>query len=243
MRIPRIYQPVSLVTGQRLELDGNGVNHAVRVLRLKSGAPVILFNGEGGAFDAVLVEAERRRAVVELRTFRDEETESPLAITLVQGISRGDRMDYTIQKAVELGVARIVPVVTARTVVDLKGERREKRRERWQARAIAACEQCGRNRVPEVAPILALDEWLARPTTAVDCWMLDHRSEAGLAVDLAGAAATLLIGPEGGLTANERSLALSRGYRGLRLGPRVLRTETASVVALTIMQHRWGDLR
>ncbi|WP_303901660.1 16S rRNA (uracil(1498)-N(3))-methyltransferase [Thiohalomonas denitrificans] len=242
MRIPRIYQPIPLATGQQLELDGNGVNHAVRVLRLKPGAPLTLFNGAGGAFDAVLIKAERRRAVVEVGAFRDERTESPLAITLVQGISRGDRMDYTIQKAVELGVTLIVPVVTARTVVDLKGERREKRRERWQSQAVAACEQCGRNRVPDVEPIMSLDEWLAQPTES-DCWILDHRAETGLDVDLAGAAAMLLIGPEGGLTESERDLALSRGYRRLRLGPRVLRTETASVVALTIMQHRWGDLR
>ena len=242
MRIPRIYQPVPLAVGQQLELDENGVNHALRVLRLKSGAPLVLFNGEGGAFDATLIAANRRNAVVEVEASRDEESESPLAITLVQGISRGDRMDYTIQKAVELGATRIIPVVTARTVVDLKGDRRKKRRERWQAQVIAACEQCGRNHVPDVEPILSLNEWLTQPIGG-NCWILDHRAEAGLEADLTPAEAVLLIGPEGGLTTSERDLALSKGYRGLRLGPRVLRTETASVVALTILQSRWGDLR
>ncbi len=241
MRIPRIYQPVPLSPGQHLELDANGVNHTVRVLRLKPGAPLVLFNGEGGEFDAVLLEAERRRAVVEVTTSRKPQTESPLAITLVQGISRGDRMDYTIQKAVELGVTRIVPVVTTRTVVDLQGNRREKRRDRWQAQVIGACEQCGRDRIPVVEPILKLNDWLARPIDG-KCWILDHRAESTLEPETEITNAVLLIGPEGGLTEDERELALSKGYRGLRLGPRVLRTETASVVALTLIQNRWGDL-
>lgn len=241
MRVPRIYQPVALATGDRLALDDNGLNHAVRVLRLKPGHPLILFNGEGGEYEAVLVEADRRRATVEVGAFRAVAMESPLAITLVQGISRGERMDYTVQKAVELGVSRIVPVTTERTVVNLDGDRREKRHQRWQTQAIAACEQCGRDRIPLVEPITTLDEWLARPQRG-ECWILDHRAETGPAPSSETPEATLLIGPEGGLTEEEREAARAVGYRGIRLGPRVLRTETASVVALTLLQNRWGDL-
>jgi 16S rRNA (uracil1498-N3)-methyltransferase len=242
MRIPRIHLPLALRTGAIVALGEGAANHVLRVLRLRPGAAVVVFNGEGGEFEGVLVHADRRRVEVELRTRRERGVESPLAITLAQGISRGERMDYTIQKAVELGVHRIVPLVTERSMVSLAGERRDKRLRHWQSVAASACEQCGRNLVPEVAEVCGLDEWLNDGGEELRL-VLHHRAAGGLARFAAPqGAVTLLIGPEGGLSPAEIERAQHAGYAPVRLGPRVLRTETAAVVALAAMQSLWGDL-
>lgn len=243
MRIPRIYQSITLTSGQSVELDAQATAHLTRVLRLKPGDDLVVFNGEGGEYQATVTMVERRSASIRIGEFLDQSVESPLEVVLVQGVSRGERMDYTVQKAVELGVTRIVPVLTERTVVNLKGERQQRRREHWQAVANSACEQCGRTIVPEVIPILSLHDWLNAQNEGIK-FVLHHRGEAGLVDSMDPQhSITLLIGPEGGLASPEISAAQSAGYLPLSLGPRVLRTETAAVTALSVLQWVWGDLR
>ena len=237
MRIPRIFLPIPLAAGTLVTLDGTAANHVTRVLRLKPGAELVLFNGEGGEYPAVL----EATATARLGTWRAAECESPLAITLVQGISRAERMDYTIQKSVELGVTRIVPVFAARSVVELRGERLQRRMQHWQGVVIGACEQCGRNRVPALVAALDLSDWLHAPETQSLRLVLNHLATTALNALPRPTALTLLIGPEGGLEESELAQAERAGFIGMRLGPRVLRTETAAVAALAALQTLWGD--
>jgi len=237
MRIPRIFLPVPLAPDALVILDSSAAQHVTRVLRLKPGAELVLFNGEGGEYPAVL----EASATARLGAWRVVECESPLAITLVQGISRAERMDYTIQKAVELGVTHIVPVFAARSVVELRGERLQRRLQHWQGVAIGACEQCGRNRVPAIDTAVDLGDWLRRPVTETLRLVLNHRATGSLGALTRPTALTLLIGPEGGLDDAEIAQAERIGFIGMRLGPRVLRTETAALTALAALQTLWGD--
>lgn len=242
MRIPRLYHPAPLATDTVVALDDNAANHVARVLRLRPGAQVILFNGQGGEYPAVLERLDKQRVEVAVGGFVEREAESPLRVTLAQGVSRGERMDYTIQKAVELGIDRIVPVFAQRSVVNIQGERLDKRVRHWQGVASSACEQCGRNRVPPVSDALRLDDWLRQ-----DDGVLKLILHPDAPLDLSRVAPptgpiSLLIGPEGGFTPQELAQAQDSGYVGLRLGPRILRTETAAVVALSVLQTIWGDL-
>ncbi|MCW8827571.1 MAG: 16S rRNA (uracil(1498)-N(3))-methyltransferase [Gammaproteobacteria bacterium] len=243
--VPRIFHPERLTDGETVTLDESAARHVARVLRLNPGGQLILFDGTGGEFNAVIREIGKRRVMAELGTRQHVETESPLRITLAQGISRGDRMDFTIQKAVELGVSRIVPLSTERSVVNLKGQRLEKKLAHWQGIIISACEQCGRNTLPQLLPMQSLARWLEDDGAKGTGVLLDHRANATIAtLSLPpGVALTLLIGPEGGLSGTEQERALVAGYQGLRLGPRVLRTETAALAALAALQSRFGDLR
>ena len=245
MRVPRIYQPITLSSGQIVELDAQATVHLTKVLRLRVGDALVVFNGQGGEYKATVSTIERRTAGIELGEALDRNVESPLELVLVQGVSRGERMDYTVQKAVELGVSQIVPVNTERTVVNLKGDRQIRRQQHWQAVANGACEQSGRNVVPEVMPIMPLQQWLDKTASHQNSGLklvLHHRAETSL-TDLPGpeGPVVLLIGPEGGLAPAEISAAESAGYLPLRLGPRVLRTETAAVAALSVLQWLWGD--
>jgi 16S rRNA (uracil1498-N3)-methyltransferase len=241
MRIPRIYQTQRLAENSRITLEEGAARHVARVLRLGPGAPLRLFDGRGGEYAATIVESDKREVNVAVGNFTEVEVESTLSLTLAQGISKGERMDFTIQKAVELGVQRIVPLQTERSVVNLKGERRNKKLEHWRGVIISACEQCGRNTLPELLPMQSLSSWLEKPRQGSGL-LLDHR--AGSTIDSLSRpdAVTLLIGPEGGLSEGERQQARAAGYTGLRLGPRVLRTETAALTALAALQSRWGDL-
>ena len=241
MRIPRFYVDAPLLSGTEIDLPEGVANHCARVLRLKSGAPLILFNGLGGEYSATLSTIEKRRVCVSLGEYDEREAESPLQVSVAQAVSKGERMDYTIQKAVELGVSQIEPLVAQRTVVNLKGERAEKRRDHWQGVVIAACEQSGRNRVPDVMPLVDFKQWIAEPREGLKL-VLHHRA----AQDLRSMAqpmgpVTLLIGPEGGLTEQEITLAEQAGFVSVCLGPRVLRTETAALTTLSILQMLWGD--
>ncbi|MEN8169971.1 MAG: 16S rRNA (uracil(1498)-N(3))-methyltransferase [Pseudomonadota bacterium] len=243
MRTPRIFHPESLSANSRIALDANAARHVGRALRLTVGDELILFDGHGSEYPAHIIELGKRELWVECGEKRDHSCESPLHITLVQGVSRGERMDYTIQKAVELGVSRIAPVATERSVVNLKGDRLQKRMEHWRGVIISACEQCGRNTLPELLPLVSLDEWLCQPPEGRGL-LLDHRAKNGVfGLELGGDACTLLIGPEGGLTEKEREITVAAGYQGMRLGPRILRTETAALTALAAIQSRWGDLK
>ena len=241
MRIPRIYQEQALSNGAVVTLDDNGANHVARVLRLKVGAPLILFNGDGNEYDAVVHAIGKRTVDVVLTSARQRDVESPLHITLAQGISKGERMDHVVQKAVELGVTRIVPLLTEHCAVNLSGERLYKRLRHWQAIAISACEQCGRNRLPQIESPLELKQWLAQEQEGLRL-VLDPLAVTTMAqIAAPRGKATLLIGPEGGLSEGEIRSAQDCGYHGVRLGPRVLRTETAALAAVSVVQSLWGD--
>ena len=242
MRIPRIYTPTPLHSGATIELDDNAFSHAVRVLRLNDGAPLILFNGKGGEYAATLCDVQKKRASASLGTHSPRECESPLPIMLGQCISRGEKMDFTIQKAVELGVSEIVPLFSERCGVKLDKERSDKRTSHWQSTIISACEQSGRNRLPLLHAPLLLDQWLG--TIAASCKLvLDPCAKYSLAqMPKPEKNLALLIGPEGGLSDAEIERAIKSGFNGIRLGPRILRTETAGLVVLSSIQQLWGDL-
>lgn len=242
MRTPRIFHNQALMPASRVALDENAARHVGKVLRLGIGASLRLFDGHGGEYTATIHEIGKRDVIVSVGEHTALEVESPLKVTLAQGISKGERMDFTLQKAVELGVQRIVPLDTERSVVHLKGERREKKLEHWRGVIISACEQCGRNTLPELLPIQSLECWLETTTSQGVYLLLDHRAEGSLGNLKKCDTVTLLIGPEGGISESERSKAYAAGYTGLRLGPRVLRTETAALTALAALQSHWGDL-
>ncbi|MCG2576419.1 16S rRNA (uracil(1498)-N(3))-methyltransferase [Dechloromonas sp. XY25] len=243
MNSPRFYCREALSPGAHVELPEPVARHAVRVLRLPPGAAMVLFDGRGGQYPATIERIERDRVYAELGAWEEVECESPLAITLVQALQAGDKMDFTIQKAVELGVRDIVPVESRRSVLKLSGERAAKRVAHWQGVAASACEQCGRNQVPLVAPLEKLESWLARPTQAPLRLMLAPDAEDTLLSIPPAKEVQLLIGAEGGLDPQEMIAARQSGFRAVRMGPRVLRTETAGLAALAVLQALWGDLR
>lgn len=243
MNLPRFYCREALSPGAHVELPEPVARHAVRVLRLPPGAPMVLFDGRGGEYLAHLERIEKNRVFAELADWRDVERESRLAVTLVQALQAGDKMDFTIQKAVELGVRDIVPVDSRRSVLKLAGDRAGKRVAHWQGVAASACEQCGRNQVPLVAPLERLEQWLARPADGGLRLMLAPDAEETLADLVPATRVQLLIGAEGGLDPQEMIAARQAGFRAVRLGPRVLRTETAGLAALAALQALWGDFR
>ena len=248
MNTPRFFSPQPLSVGARVDLSESAARHAVRVLRLRENDGLTLFDGTGGEVSARIVHIARDAVVAEAMQRIDLECESPIDITLVQALQSGEKMDLTVQKAVELGVKRIVPVTSQRSVVRLEGERAQRRVAHWQAVAVSACEQCGRNRVPEVCDLVGLRQWLARPAPDGEIVrvLLDPRSNntlGSLSRPRAGERVELLIGAEGGLSPEEIELALQAGFNGVRLGPRVLRTETAGLAALAVIQCLWGDFR
>ena len=203
----------------------------------------MLFDGRGGEYEARIERIEKDRVVVALGVWHDVERESGLRVTLVQAVQAGEKMDYTVQKAVELGVSHIVPVDSRRSVIRLSGERAARRVAHWQGVAAAACEQCGRNQVPQLAPLEKLESWLARPADGALRLILAPDAEQAL-VDLAPTKnLQILIGAEGGLDPQELVAARQVGFMAVRMGPRVLRTETAGLAALAAVQALWGDFR
>lgn len=243
MRIPRIYTgPNDLAPGRELDLPESAAHHAVQVLRLRAGAPLVLFNGDGNNYPAELTEVERRRARALVHRRTPNPGESPLAIHLVQAISKAEHMDMTVQKAVELGVHVIQPVLTVRGL-RLPPDRLARKLEHWQAVAVSACEQCGRSRIPRVCEPLKLADWLQSPPGNALRMLLDPAGACTLgALPAPEGGVELLIGPEGGFDAHELEQASGAGLIGVRLGSRVLRTETAGIVAVALLQARWGDL-
>lgn len=244
---PRFHVPSQLspaLVGTTITLPDEVAHHVVRVLRLDGGAPLTLFDGSGGEYLATLVEAGKRGSTARLERFDAVERESPLEVTLVQAVLAADAMDYAIRKAVELGVTAVTPIVATRSQFSLGGERGEKRLAHWRGIAIAGCEQCGRNRVPPIASPQPLEAWLAtvspeRPSVI---------AAPAAAISLAAVAArtppiAIAIGPEGGFTEAEYSLAVEKGIVPVHLGPRVLRAETAGVAALAILAAVAGDAR
>ena len=244
--MPRFFVDSPLAPGDVLRLPDEVARH-VQVLRLTAGDSLTLFNGRGGQHEAELVELGRRSALARIGAFEPADAEPPYRITLAQGIAGGDKMDWLIEKAVELGVARIAPLAAARSVVRLSAERASRRHAHWQAIVRAACEQCGRNRLPEVDTARDFSKWLETlPAPADDGamrLMLSPRAAtafASLPAAPPAAEVILLIGPEGGLSPEEEDAALAHGFAPLSLGPRVLRTETAGMAVLAALAARWG---
>ena len=251
MRLTRVYVEAPVATGKRLVVEGSAANHITRVLRLRSGDLLTVFDGSGGEFGARIEEFRKDSVVVTVEEHRLLDRESPLPLTLVQGISRGERMDWIIQKATELGTSRIVPLFTKRSMVRLAERQAERKLQHWRAIAIAACEQCGRNKIPELAApvdffdVLPADDSGAMRLLLSPTGNLRIEDLAEVGQDLAPGVRkgiTVLIGPEGGLEEVEQEAALAAGFKAVRLGPRVLRTETAAMAALTIIQRYFGDL-
>lgn len=244
MRLTRVFVDQPLASGLRIALPESAGAHLVRVLRLREGEPCVLFNGDGHDYDAVLLAANKRGAEVDITGRRAIENESPLRITLLQGIARGEKMDLILQKATELGVAAIAPVFADRTEVRLDGERLDKRMTHWRSVVISACEQSGRTRIPELLPARALaDTAAALPPDALKL-TLDPQGEHRFDMLALPDAPDVVvgIGPEGGWSEKDRDILRTHGFGGLRLGPRILRTETAGLAAIAALQARFGDL-
>ena len=237
--MPRFYFPVNLIPDSEWTLPDNLVHH-IHVLRLRVGEQITLFNGDGAAYSAQLLQLEKRHATCRVLFRQPENTESPLSIKLVQAISSGERMDFTIQKSVELGVVAIQPVMSERSVVRLSGERADKRVQRWQEIAISACEQCGRNTIPDILPIVSFEQYLRQKSDELHI-LMSLRQARSLKDLPTPTRVTLMIGAEGGWTQAEENAAFSANCQAVVLGKRILRTETASLAAIAAMQTLWGD--
>jgi len=243
MRLTRVHVPGPLAAGSRQTIAGDAANHITRVLRLEPGDPLTVFDGRGGEYAARIEELRKGAVMVAVGDRSTVVRESPLSLTLAQGISRGERMDWVVQKATELGVTRIVPVLTERTVVKLDAGQAERKLLHWQGIAVAACEQSGRDRIPDISAPLHLHDYL-RGTDPRATRLLLSPTGTQRVDDLQAAdgGVIVLIGPEGGLAESEQRAAIAAGFISVRLGPRILRTETAAVAALTLLQHQFGDL-
>jgi len=240
MKSIRIYQPGKFEVGKSFHLDKTSSHHLIKVLRLKNNFSFNLFNGEGDEFIAKL-EISGKSTIAHIETKLISNNESSLHTHLIQGISKGDRMDFAIQKSIELGVHSITPVITERTVVNLKDHRTEKKLQHWQSVAISACEQSGRSTLPIINPICTLADILKQQPEGLKI-LLDPLSENSFHSLTASNNIQILIGPEGGLSDNEITDAIKYGFKGVRLGPRILRTETAALAAIASAQLLWGDL-
>lgn len=243
MRISRIFHPETLTTDITVNLSDDAVGHLLRVLRLPEGAEVILFDGSGHDFTAQLVNIEKRRAQAKVLERVPGLEESPLKLELGQGVSRGDKMDFTIQKAVELGVTQITPLLTERCGVKLDAKRWAKKYDHWHKVIIGACEQCGRAVIPTLRPVMELSDWLAEDSASLSLNLHPRASKSVSTLPPPEGPVRLLIGPEGGLSDQEIMAAATHQFTDILLGPRVLRTETAALTTLAALQTHFGDLR
>lgn len=242
MRVTRVYVEQPLETGGICRLSGEAAHHVATVLRMKTGAALMLFNGRGGSYAAEISRIEKRRVEVMVGAHDTRERESPLAITLAQAVMRGQHMDLALQKAVELGVRRIVPLLCEHGNVKLDAAQNMHRQEHWRRIIISACEQCGRNRLPELDLTQRLADWVGTDTNAVKL-ILHTRNGARLSTLTAPPGSlTLLAGPEGGFSEEEVAIAEGSGYRPVTLGPRILRAESAALAAIAACQVLWGDM-
>jgi 16S rRNA (uracil1498-N3)-methyltransferase len=242
MATPRFYSPEKLAPGSLIKLSDNAAVHASRALRMKVGDQAVLFNGDGNDYLCTLTFMSKSEVSAKIKSVLANHAESPLDITLIQAISSGDRMDFTIQKAVELGVNFIQPIASQRSVVKLTGDRAEKRREHWQNVVISACEQSGRAVVPELAAASSLPQWLSKgEVSALKIILSPHATQSLHDLQKPSGKIHLLIGAEGGLTEDEINLATTHQFIPIRLGNRILRTETAALTAIAALQTQWGD--
>lgn len=241
MRIPRIFTGQDINAGVTVQLEAGASQHLSRALRLNVGDSLCLFNGSGREWPCQITSVDRKQVSVMPAEPLARDLESPLTIHLGIAISRGDRMDMVIQKSTELGVTAITPILSERTEVKLKGDREQKKLQHWRQIIISACEQSGRNTLPDLHSPRPVSEWLEH-STGQQRFVLHHRGAEGLNTEAAPASVDLLIGPEGGLTPDEIDAAAGHSFQPLTLGPRVLRTETAPLAAIAILQARWGDM-
>ena len=242
MRIPRIYTAQALVVGTEILLPEQAGEHAVRVLRLERGHPLILINGDGFEYDAELASLAKRAVTAIIKQARAVDREAALPITLVQSIARGEKMDWILQKATELGVSRIVPLVTERTEVKLDEERAERRMAHWDSVIESACEQCGRTTLPALAPPQRIDRWLTTlESDGLRLAMIPEGETTVRELPSTDAGVIVVVGPEGGLSEQDVAMLRQADFLGLKLGPRILRTETAGVAAIAALQALHGD--
>ncbi len=241
----RLFVSGALINGAEIELDGKQAHYLGKVMRGRIGDPIMLFNGEGPEWPATICEIRKRKVVLKIGDSYECGTESPLNIHLVQGISRGERMDFVVQKATELGVKRVTPVLTEHGVVKLGEERAARRREHWQKVAASACEQSGRTRLPLIDAPAPLREWLRDrpPHTDTDLVLVPGARTSLPSVRAPRIKVCVLIGPEGGFSGTEADDAVAAGFQAVSIGKRILRTESAAIAALSILQSLWGDLR
>ncbi|PYF78887.1 16S rRNA m(3)U-1498 methyltransferase [Marinomonas alcarazii] len=248
MRIPRIFIDTELNENSTLALPDSAFQHLCKVLRLKSGHPLRVFNGQefnskSRQYNATLSDVEKRSASIQIADFEELENESPIQVTVGQTLSRGERMDYAIQKSVEAGVFAIQPLFSERCEVKLQDSRAEKRLQHWQQVAISAAEQCGRGIVPTVYPPIELTEWITNCNEMLKLTLHHHSAKPIRQFEKpSNNRIALLIGPEGGLSEKEVQLSEKSGFNAISLGPRVLRTETAPIVALSVINALWGDI-
>lgn len=243
MRTTRVHVDLPLSPGKRIDLPEDAANHLVRVLRMQAGDACVLFNGDGRDYAATLLAANKRGVEVEVGASTGVDNESPLRIALVQGIARGEKMDWILQKATELGIASVYPVQSDRSEVKLDGERATKRLAHWRSVVVSACEQSGRARIPDVAAAQPLDALLRSALPSARRFLLDPEADKAIATMASlDRDCVLAVGPEGGWSPRDRQALQAAGFEGLRLGPRVLRTETAGIAAIAALQARFGDL-
>jgi 16S rRNA (uracil1498-N3)-methyltransferase len=242
MRVSRLYVNAALNVGGRIELDDDAAHYVRSVLRLKQDQNIVLFHGQGGEYVGRFSEVSRKHVRVEIETYFQRDVESPLQVNLGMGISRGDRMDWAVQKAVELGVAKLTPLLTERCVTKLTDEKKQQRLQHWQHIVQHAAEQSGRTRLPEMSDIIDISEWLSQQQ-GLRIFLDPYAQHSLTDLQPENQRVTLLSGPEGGFSESERQLAKSVGFIPVRMGARILRTETAVLSALTAVQTLWGDFR
>jgi len=241
MRIPRFYQNIELCVNTTVALDDNAVQHVARVLRMKPGADICLFNGDGNEYTGSLTQVEKRSVSVLIESVSNRSRISPLKIEIGQSISKGDRMDYAVQKSTEMGMHSFSPLLSERGEVRLKADRLLKKQQQWQQLSISACEQSLRTDIPEIRAVQPLSQWIKECDAELKL-VLHHHSLTPLSELSPPGSVALLIGPEGGLSEAEVEQAMRAGFKAVSFGPRVLRTETAPVAAQAILQYLWGDL-
>lgn len=242
MRLVRIYQQQDLYCGARLRLSEGAAHHLIHVLRLEVGAEFSLFNGQGGEFKATIISIKQGVVSVNVDEFKDIERESPLQITLAQAVLRPEKMDYVLQKTTELGVTHIIPLITERASLKLPAERWEKRFAHWQAVVINACEQSARTRIPTIAKPVSVAQGIDEMDAELRVFLTPYGTRSCLPRTTENLRIALLVGPEGGWSEDEIDTVLHAGYCPMRLGPRILRTETAGLVAIALFQSLWGDI-
>ena len=242
MRIPRIYHSEPLHVGSEIDLEEDAANHVGRVLRMSAGQQLELFDGTNLTFSAEITQADKKRVKVRVVSSNADNRESPLHLHLGQVMSRGEKMEFTIQKSIELGVNVITPLFSERCGVKLDAERLAKKIQQWQKIAVAACEQCGRNWLPEISPAMTLQAWCAEADSGLKLNLHPRAQHSINTLPQPVERVRLLIGPEGGLTTEEIAMTADQGFTDILLGPRVLRTETTALTAITALQVRFGDL-
>ncbi|MFC3908178.1 16S rRNA (uracil(1498)-N(3))-methyltransferase [Legionella dresdenensis] len=242
MRTIRIFQPGDYQAEQTIQLTPEAGQHVGVVLRMWEGEPLTLFNGDNYEYQATIIEIHKKKVLIKIDSRRLVNRESGRIIHLTQAVSKGDRMEMVVQKAVELGVSSITPVITEHCAVKLDQERSQKKCQQWQAIAVAACEQSGRNVVPVVNPMISFSQFLAQPHADLNFVLYPEAQKNWRTYQFAECSIGLIIGPEGGLSSNEIAQLFTAGFQPLSLGPRVLRTETAAITALSVLQAVCGDL-